>query len=229
MELDNYLKQNFDFSKVTAINEPHLACVLLLDTSGSMEGQPLRELNNAINRFIQETNMNELAKKRVDVAIVGFDDEPYLISDFIPVVNMKPVQLSTGGLTSMGSGINMAIDLVKERNRFYSSTGVSCFKPWIFMITDGLPTDSIQEAARRITEEEQKGKLKFFALGVEGYDPDSLFKLTNRVIELSDTNFSTIFDWLSESMCIISTSRIGETIQLGPLPYNAKYLPPESF
>lgn len=228
----NELSYQAEFPKIAAMNEPHLACVLLLDTSGSMSGEPIQNLNTAVNRFIQETNMDEMAKKRVDVAVISFDDEPHLISDFTPICQMSPIKLEADGCTAMGSAIEMAIDLVKKRNRFYAETGVSCFKPWIFMITDGLPTDDINHAALRIREEEQKGnhgKLKFFALGVNGYDRQTLFKLTNRVIELEDTDFSTIFDWLSESMCTISVSRIGESTQLGPLPDNAKILPAEFF
>lgn len=221
-----------EFPRIAAINEPHLACVLLLDTSGSMYGEPIDNLNRAVNRFIKETNMDEMAKKRVDVAVISFDDKPRLVSDFTPIYQMEPIHLEADGRTAMGSAIEMAIDLVKERNRFYAETGVSCFKPWIFMITDGMPTDDISHAAYRIREEESKGnhgKLKFFALGVNDYDRATLFQLTNRVIELENTDFSTIFDWLSESMCTISVSRIGDSLQLSPLPDNARVLPAEFF
>ena len=128
----------------------------------------------------------------------------------------------------MEEGIQMAIDKVKERNRFYAQMGTPCFKPWIFMITDGAPTCDISGAAQRIQEEESKGshgKLKFFALGVPGYDKDTMFRLTKRVMELSDTDFSGIFNWMSESMCAISVSRVDENVQLGQLPDNARVVP----
>lgn len=214
--------------RIAAPNEPHLACVLLLDTSGSMAGGPIESLNRGINTFIQQTSMDEMAKKRVDVAIIAFDDEPRIVTEFTPISQMEPVRLAAGGCTSMGAAINMAIDKVKERNRFYASLGAPCFKPWIFMITDGVPTDDITAAARRIQEEESKGahgKLKFFALGVNGYDKETLFKLTQRVMELENTDFSGIFNWLSESMCAISVSRVGENVQLGNLPENARVVP----
>lgn len=214
--------------RVAAPNEPHLACVLLLDTSGSMSGAPIESLNKGINNFIRQTAMDEMAQKRVDVAIIAFDDEPRLEMDFTPISQMEPIQLTTGGLTSMGAAVNMAIDKVKERNRFYASLGTQCFKPWIFMITDGAPTDDITAAAQRVQEEENKGshgKLKFFALGVSGYDKETLFKFTKRVMELEDTDFSGIFNWMSESMCSISVSRVGENVQLGNLPENARVVP----
>ena len=67
--------------------------------------------------------------------------------------------------------------------------------------------------------------MKFFALGVGGYDKATLFKLTKRVMELDDTNFAGIFDWMSESMVAISVSRVGEEVRLGALPENARIVP----
>lgn len=214
--------------RVAAPNEPHLACVLLLDTSGSMSGEPIESLNRGIRQFIEQTSMDEMAQKRVDVAVIAFDDEPRVEMDFTPVSQMEPVTLTAGGCTAMGAAIQMAIDKVKERSRFYASLGTQCFKPWIFMITDGAPTDDITAAAARIREEESKGthgKLKFFALGVNGYDKETLFSLTKRVMELENTDFSGIFNWMSESMCAISVSRVGENVPLGNLPDNAHVVP----
>lgn len=214
--------------RVAAPNEPHLACVLLLDTSGSMTGDAIESLNQGINNFIQKTAADEMAQKRVDVAIVAFDDDPRVVLDFTPICQMEPIKLDAGGCTAMGAAINKAIDMVKERNRFYASLGTQCYQPWIFMITDGYPTDDITEAAERIKAEESKGKhgkLKFFALGVEGYDKETLFKLTKRVMELDDTDFSGIFNWLSESVCLISVSRVDDSVPLQDLPENTHVVP----
>ena len=229
---------SFETPKIAAMSEPHLACVLLLDTSGSMSGAPIDSLNKAINDFKTKTSMDELAQKRVDIAIIQFDDEATVVQDFTPISQMTPVNLTAGGCTNMSAGINLAIDKVKERNRFYAEMGTPCFKPWIFMITDGAPYigDSKQAqldaemaaVAQRIKEEESKGthgKLKFFALGVPGYDVDTLKSLTNRVMELENTDFSGIFNWMSESMVAISVSRVGENVQLGNLPDNARVVP----
>lgn len=221
-------QSSFETPRVAAPGEPHLACVLLLDTSGSMSGDPINSLNRAINDFKQQTSMDDLAQKRVDIAIIQFDDHASVVQDFTPISQMEPVNLTAGGCTAMGEGINLAIDKVKERNRFYASLGTPCFKPWIFMITDGAPTDDITSAIQRIQEEENKGshgKLKFFALGVPGYDKETLFKLTKRVMALNDTDFSGIFNWMSESMVAISVSRVDENVQLGNLPSNAQVVP----
>ena len=213
---------------IAAPSEPHMACVLLLDTSGSMSGSPINSLNKAINDFKEQTSLDELAQKRVDIAIIEFNDSARVIQDFTPLPRLQPVALSATGCTAMGEGINLAIDKVKERNRFYANMGTPCFKPWIFMITDGAPTDDISSARQRIIDEESKGahgKLKFWAVGVPGYSKETLQSLTKRCIALDEANFSGIFDWMSESMVAISVSRVDENPQLPNLPKGAQVIP----
>ena len=222
------VQETYGAPKIMAPNEAHLACVLLLDTSGSMTGQPIDSLNYALHSFKEQVSMDELAGRRVDIAIVEFNNDARIVQDFTPIARMEPVTLRATGMTYMGAGIDLAIDMVKSRNQFYNSVGTPVFRPWIFMISDGAPTDDIENAAYRIWEEENKGthgKLKFFALGVGDYDRNTLFKLTNRVIELTDTNFDGIFNWMSESMVAISVSRVGEDVRLGDLPENARVVP----
>ena len=219
---------------VAAPNEPHLACVLLLDTSGSMNGYPSMEekpidsLNKAIRTFIEQTSMDELARKRVDVAIIEFNDSARVVQEFTPLTMLEPVTLTAGGRTAMGEAINLAIDKVKERNTFYSRMGTPCFQPWIFMITDGEPTDDVSSARERIKAEEAKsshGKLKFWAVGVPGYKKEVITSLTKRCIALSDSDFKGIFNWLSESVSIISVSQVDDTPDLPILPDNARVIP----
>lgn len=213
---------------ISAPGEPHMACALLLDTSGSMYGDAIDSLNRAINDFKEQTSMDELAQKRVDIAIIEFNDTARVVQDFTPLSQMQPVTLSASGCTAMGAGINLAIDKVKERNRFYNSMGTPCFKPWIFMITDGAPTDDIESARQRIIDEESKGthgKLKFWAIGVPGYSKETLTSLTKRCIALNEANFNGIFNWLSESMVTISVSRVDENPQLSNLPSDAQVIP----
>lgn len=99
------------------------------------------------------------------------------------------------------------------------------------MITDGAPTDDISNARQRIIEEESKGshgKLKFWAVGVPGYTKESITSLTKRCIELKGADFKGIFNWLSESVSIISVSRIDETTTNYPvLPEDARRVDPD--
>lgn len=212
-----------------APGEPHLACVLLLDTSGSMSGSPIESLNNAINAFKADACADELTQKRVDVAIVEFNDVARVVQPFVPIGKMEPIRLQATGCTAMGSGIDLAIDLVKERNRLYAQMGTPCYAPWIVMITDGAPTDDVTMAAQRIKAEEAKGthgKLKFWMVGVPGYSLETLAKLSSkrRIIELATANFKGFFNWLTDSMTIISVSQVGDKVKLSSLPPEARVI-----
>ena len=231
-------QQTFGPPKIANPGEPHLACVLLLDTSGSMGGAPIESLNKALQNFKEKLSMDEMAQKRVDVAIVEFNSNASLVQDFTPISMMQPIELSVTGSTAMSKGIHMAIDLVKQRNRFYNELGTPVYKPWIFMITDGAPDsdDDIESARLRIQEEETKGthgKLKFFALGVPGFERNILIELTRhqgekpRIMELENFDFAGIFNWISESMVAISVSRVGDEVALPRLPDNAKRIDPK--
>lgn len=216
--------------KIIGLGEPHLACALLLDVSGSMamKNRAIDKLNEALVRFKNSVSKDPIAQKRVDVAIITFSDEAKMVCDFTPISNMPTTPLEAYGLTNMAAGIDMAIDAVKERTHLYQQMGTPCHKPWIFMITDGIATceqEALDACARRIAMEEGKGaygKLSFWALGIDSYDSKQLFHLTKRVMELRDQNFDGIFDWLSESMACISQSQVGENIALGDLPINAR-------
>lgn len=213
---------------ISAMGEPHMACALLLDVSGSMRGQAIKSLNEGICQFKQQLISDPIARQRVDIAVITFGSTVDVISEFGPIGNMPTPTLKAGGCTEMAKGIQIAIDKVKERTKFYSTLGTPCHKPWIFMITDGVATSSQQEmedVAKRIQMEESKGShghLSFWALGIDNYDPDQLFTLTHRVLELRDQNFATMFDWMSDSMTAISQSHVGERVEFDPLPENAR-------
>lgn len=212
--------------KVDYMGQPHLACALLLDTSDSMRmgDRAIDSLNDGIKRFKAGVMSDPVAKKTVDVALVAFNSNVEVVSGFVPVSDMPTPELGASGRTDMARGIQTAIDLVKERTEKYQSLGTPCHKPWIVMITDGLSTSSSQEmreAAERIRLEEEKGshgRLSFWALGIGNYDSNEMFQLTKRVIELKNTDFSSFFDWLADSMSCISQSHVDDRVQFNPLP-----------
>ena len=229
--LDNVKQTSFQETPTKAPGENHLACVLLLDSSSSMRGDPIASLNAGIRRFLEETCKDELTRERVDLAIIEFNSAPHMVQDFAPISQVKPVTLTAQGNTAMNQGINMAIDRVKARTNFYAVQGTPCYRPWIVMITDGEPTEDISLARQRIIEEEAKGEyghLKFFAFGVPGYDKNTLLSLTKRAVALKDASFEGFFDWLKDSMILQSGSNLDDNIQFPPLPEGASILKRET-
>lgn len=84
MELNQTTFNEVPSGGIAAPGEPHMACVLLLDTSISMIGAPIDSLNKAIKDFKEQTSMDDLAQKRVDIAIIEFNDTARVVQDFTP-------------------------------------------------------------------------------------------------------------------------------------------------
>lgn len=199
--------------------EQKVACVLLLDTSGSMSGEPIRALNEGLQTFKDALMDDTLAKRRVDIAIVTFDDQVKVIQDFVIAEDFNPPTLNANGLTFMGAGINKALDMINERKLQYKNYGVPYYRPWVFMITDGEPQGEpesvIQQASARIKDEEAGNHVAFFAVGVENADMQKLSEISVRVpAKLKGLQFKELFLWLSRSMSAVSHSKLDEKAQL---------------
>jgi uncharacterized protein YegL len=196
--------------------EPRCPCVLLLDTSGSMGGSPIRQLNEGVNTFKQELMNDPLATKRVEVAIVTFG--PVTIqSDFHTVPNFHPADMDADGDTPIGSAVSMGIDMVARRKKEYKEHGISYYKPWIILITDGAPTDEWANAARQVREGEAAKSFAFFAIGVEGASLDILKQISVRApLKLKGLMFREFFMWLSASMKTVSAKNPGSALNLLP-------------
>ena len=201
--------------------EPRCPCVLLLDTSGSMQGEAINALNEGLKTFKEELNRDNLAKKRVEVAIITFNSDVNIVQDFITADQFDPPTLKAQGLTVMGSAIHKGLDMVATRKAQYSANGVAYYRPWVFLITDGEPQgepDSlIEQAAQRIKEDEDNKRVAFFAVGVEGANMTRLSQIVSRSpLKLVGLNFQEMFIWLSASMQRVSQSRMDEQIPLPP-------------
>lgn len=194
--------------------EPRCPCVLLLDVSGSMNGRPLDELNAGLTVFKDELAADALAMKRVEVGIVTFG--PVKVeTPFTSASTFYPPNLQSQGDTPMGAAIMQALNMVEDRKRDYRANGISYYRPWVFLITDGGPTDSWQAAAAAIREGEASKKFAFFAIGVRGADMEKLRQISVREpLSLDGLKFRELFSWLSSSLRSVSRSTPGTEVPI---------------
>lgn len=218
------------YSDLIAMNEPHLPLILLLDCSGSMKGRPLEELLEGYNNFISQTAQDDLAAKRVDLAVMSFSGSGIQpIMDFTPLsqsAEMSPLSLKAEGCTPMGEAIVKGIRMLRDRCRIYDEAGIAHFGGWLVMLTDGQPSDDLTAATDLIRQREEAGRLKFFSIAVNNANVEILQSLGKRVIQsTAQDNFKGIFNWMSESMVIVSASRVSDNPQLPPLPEDFRIIP----
>jgi uncharacterized protein YegL len=198
--------------------EPRCPCVLLLDTSGSMEGEPLAALHEGLRAFKNDLQRDSLAARRVEVAVMTFDDHVSLVQNFVTVDRFEPPIFTAGGHTCMATAIIEALELVKSRKELYRLNGVAYYRPWVFLITDGEPDEPeslIAQAAARIRREEQENKVIFFAVGVGEANMERLTRIVCRTpVKLEGLNFVDMFVWLSRSMENVAQAGTDEQIAL---------------
>jgi uncharacterized protein YegL len=203
------------------VQNPENRCpvILLLDTSGSMIGEAMNALNQGVALFKENIQADIKASLSVEVALITFGPVK-LVQDFVTIDQFNPPTLVADGVTPMGEAIEYALDLLTTRKSVYQENGIQYYRPWIFMITDGAPTDPWQDAAARIRQGEANRKFCFFSVAVEGADLKTLSQIApsdRPPVLLNGLDFQSLFVWLSKSMKRVSSGKVGEAVELPPV------------
>lgn len=200
---------------------PRLPCVLLVDCSQSMDGRPIEELNAGLVQYRHELLQDHHARRSVEILVVRFGGRVELDHDFETAENFVPPTLVAAGNTPMAEAILQGLRSLEERKTFIRSKVGSCYRPWVFLITDGEPTDTEahwRDACEAVRQGEAAQKFSFFAVGTEGANFEKLRQLSTsfKPLKLRGIAFRELFLWMSGSQGRVSQGRVGGRIALPP-------------
>ena len=187
---------------------PRIAICLCLDTSASMLGHPIRELNSGMRLFYKTLQQNSDSRYAADIAVVTFGCEGVLcVQNFAQLYEgISPPVLKADGKTPMGEAINLALDLIEERRHDYWELDIRHYHSRLIIMADGKPNGSAEElrrAAARSRDMVSKNMLAVIPVGVgNGADLNVLSQFSPRVqpVRLKGLKFDSFFKWLTVSV-----------------------------
>jgi uncharacterized protein YegL len=201
--------------------EQRTPLVLVLDCSGSMAGAPMAQLNEGLRVLEQELKNDAIASKRVRILLVEYGgmDNAQVVGDWQDAMDFTAPTLEASGTTPTGQAVDLALAKIEEEKQNFKSAGIAYTRPWMFLMSDGQPTDDWQGAADRCRDAEQANKVAMFPLAVgDGANADGLGQFSSKgaaaVKKLDGLKFHELFLWLSASMKVVSQARPGGQAQL---------------
>lgn len=200
--------------------EQKCPCVLVIDVSGSMADDSLEEVNKGLVTFKDEILEDPVARLRVELAIVTFGSDANIVREFSSLDEYEMPELTISGLTNMVAGFREGLSLIGERKAYYRESGQQYYRPYLILVTDGIPTNTSEEMEGLKSElaEGVEGKhYNVWSFGVTGADMQILNDLNpGHAKYINDSNFNGFFKWLSASFKVISRSKEGDTPDLSP-------------
>lgn len=203
-------------------------CMLVLDASGSMSETVnetprtrIDELNDGLELLQRELLADETAAQRVQIAIVvvgGPAGDARLLMDWTDAAQFHAPRLSTGGKTPLGKGMRLALEHVALQKQALQRNGIGYTRPWVMVMSDGVPTDEQQEwiaAVQDCRAAEAARRCIIYPIGVADASLPTLQQLSStKAMRMSESRFREYFQWLSSSLASVSRSRPGEQVQL---------------
>ncbi|ADY26619.1 von Willebrand factor type A [Deinococcus proteolyticus MRP] len=210
----DFFQLPFELAEFAENPEPRCPVLLLLDNSYSMSGAKIDALNRALVDFKDELSSDPLAAARCEVAIVSFGPVR-VVQEFTAAHNFIPPHLEAEQNTPLGEAVIRGLELLKNRKETIRQGGVGLYRPWVFLITDGAPTDDWHQAAAEIKRGEASKAFAFFSVGVDDADMHMLSQLSERApLKLQGLKFRELFQWLSASLKSVSQSTPGDRVAL---------------
>ena len=188
-----------------------LPVYLLLDTSGSMNGEPIEAVKNGVQMMLHSLRQNPQALETAYVSVITFDSEAKQIVPLTDLASFQMVDIKASSTTSLGAALSLLADKMESEITKTTTDTKGDWKPLTFIMTDGVPTDDWQSGFNKL-KMVNKGLIVACAAG-NGADDTILKQVAGAVVRLDNADSSSIekfFQWVTASISTTST-KVEET------------------
>lgn len=186
-----------------------LPIYFLIDSSESMVGTPIAQVQEGLRTVIQTLRVDPYALETVFVSVIAFAGKAKVLSPLEELYKFYPPELPIGGGTSLGKGLECLMNELDRNIQKTTAEKKGDWKPVIFLFTDGNPTDNYSGAFKRWNEK-YRGHCSLIAVSIgDNVDILTLAQITNDILVLKETDaesFSKFFKWISASIQAASLS-----------------------
>lgn len=184
-----------------------LPVYLLLDTSGSMFGEPIEAVKNGVQMLLSTLRGDPYALETAFLSIITFDSKAEQIVPLTELAAFQQPTINASGCTALGEALSLLSQRVDDEVTKTTPEIKGDWRPLVFIMTDGRPTDDIN----RGIQEFNKRKFGMVVACAAGQDADVniLKKITENVVQLDTADSATIkafFKWVSASISTSSKS-----------------------
>jgi len=196
-----------------------LPVYLLLDCSGSMSGEPIEAVRQGIDHLLSELRGDPNALETVWLSVITFSSVARQAVPLTELLDFEEPSLTAGGTTAMGGALRLLMSEIEREVRRSTPTQKGDWKPLVFLMTDGNPTDTWEDAADDL-KQRRLGTVIACGAG-SGVDEANLKRITDNVVMLTDytpDTFKAFFAWVSASVMTTSQKVAAAPGDLDGLP-----------
>jgi uncharacterized protein YegL len=178
-----------------------LPVYLLLDTSGSMSGEPIEAVKNGMQVLITTLRQDPYALETAYLSVITFDSTARQIVPLTELASFQMPDIQATGVTALGEALALLAQKLETEVQKSTAERKGDWKPIIFLMTDGTPTDDWEHGMRAL-KQRNFGLMVACAAG-HGANTSVLKSITENVVQLDTADSSVIksyFKWVSASI-----------------------------
>lgn len=198
-----------------------LPVYLLLDTSGSMQGEPIEQVKNGLQMLVASLRQDPYALETAWLSVITFNSGAQVAVPLTELTSFQPPEIQANGSTDLGAALELVANSVKKDLVKTTPTTKGDWRPMVFLMTDGAPMDDWKKGLNSF-QKEKWGVI--VGCCVDNGDETVLKQITESVLKLNTADTASMkafFKWISASVSQGSKSveQAGKDVQgLSELP-----------